>query len=107
MLLNAETRIYRPNFNWISLSIWFGLRPRELDNLIDLSSWSVETLGNSREIVWVFQTKLIVLPPDDPCKPIPVVSEEQKTPLEILRVLNFKRPLMKMIQYHYGDEVDL
>lgn len=107
MLLKTETRINRPNFNWIFLSIWFGLRPKEIDNLTDLSSWSVETLGNGREILWVFQTKLIALPPDDRWKPIPVVFEEQKTALEILRSLNFKRPLIKTIRYHFGDEVDL
>ena len=83
------------------------VRPKEIDNLADLNSWSVETLGNGREILWVFQTKLIALPPDDRWKPIPVVFEEQKTALEILRSLNFKRPLMKTIRYHFGDEVDL
>ena len=97
----------RPNLNWLILSVWFGLRPKEIDNLRDRKLWSVETLPNGRKILWVFQTKIIALPEEDRWKPIPIIYEEQKFALEILKSMNFKRPLVKTIRAHCGNGVDL
>jgi hypothetical protein len=47
------------NFNWVYLTVWFGLRPQEVDNLKDQNLWRVETLATGRKILWVFQTKII------------------------------------------------
>lgn len=47
-------KINQPNFNWIYLSVWFGLRPQEVDNLHNASLWRLETLATGRKILWVF-----------------------------------------------------
>ncbi len=53
------------NFNWLLLTVWFGLRPKEVDNIQDRRYWRVELLPNGRKILWFFQTKLVSLPPAD------------------------------------------
>jgi hypothetical protein len=107
VLAEASGRMNTPNFNWLTLSVWFGLRPKEVDNLHDPELWSVETLGNGRKILWIFQTKIIALPPEDRWKPIPILFEQQQFALRILESRNFKRPILKTVHKHFGDQVDL
>jgi hypothetical protein len=106
MLSRVVTRINRPNYNWLHLSVWFGLRPKEIDSLHDKKMWFVEVLGNGRAVLWVFQTKIIALPPEDRWKPIPILYPEQERALEILKKGNFKRPLTKTMRLHFGPGVD-
>lgn len=93
----ARAKINLSNYNWIFLSIWFGLRPKEIDSLKDRSMWRMEVVGTGRKILWVFQTKIIALPPEDRWKPIPILFDEQEEALEILQSGRFKRPLLKTI----------
>lgn len=106
-LLGIKEAINKPNFNWVYLSVWLGLRPQEIDNLHDESMWKVETLPTKRKVLWVFQTKIIALPPEDRWKPIPLLFDEQLFALKILQDKNFKRPLTKTIQKHLGKEFSL
>ena len=50
------------NFNWIFLSVWFGLRPKEVDSLHQQEFWRIETTTNGSKILWIFQTKIIGVP---------------------------------------------
>lgn len=77
-------QINRPNFNWLYLSVWFGLRPQEIDSLQDKSMWRIEALPTGRKILWVYQTKIIALPPEDRWKPIPILFDEQHFALKIV-----------------------
>lgn len=95
------------NFNWIYLSVWFGLRPQEVDNLKDKNLWRVETLATGRKILWVFQTKIIALPPEDRWKPIPIIFEQQEFALRIIESGNFRRPLTKTIRKYFGKGTTL
>lgn len=97
----------QPNFNWIYLSVWFGLRPQEDDNLHNASLWRLETLETGRKILWVFQTKIIALPPEDRWKPIPIIFEQQEFALRIIESGVFKRPLTKTIRKHFGQGTTL
>jgi hypothetical protein len=107
VLANSAGRMNTPNFNWLTLSVWFGLRPKEVDNLHDPELWSVETLGNGRMILWIYQTKIIALPPEDRWKPIPILFDQQKFALRIIESKNFKRPMLKTVHKHFGDRIDL
>ena len=105
--LNAQYNfINSPNFNWIFISIWFGLRPLEIDQLHDKELWKIEHLPTGRKILWVFQTKIIALPPEDRWKPIPIIFDEQHFALKIIENKNFKRPLTKTIRKYFGDGHD-
>lgn len=98
-------KINQKNFNWLYISVWFGLRPKEIDLLKNPETWNVETLPNGRKILWVFQTKIISLPPEDRWKPIPLIFDEQHFAFKMIEDGNFKRPLMKTMRKHFGDGV--
>lgn len=105
--LNAQYNfINSPNFNWLFISIWFGLRPLEIDQLQNSELWKIEVLPTGRKVLWVFQTKIIALPPEDRWKPIPILFDEQHFALKIIENRNFKRPLTKTIRHHFGDGHD-
>jgi hypothetical protein len=90
------------NYDWLYLSVWFGLRPKEVDSLKMQEMWRLEVLGNGRKILWVFQTKIIALPPEDRWKPIPIIFPEQELALKIIELKKFKRPLLATMKRHFG-----
>ena len=106
-LQHRKSKLNSPNYQWLYVSVWLGLRPQEIDNLHQKEMWSVETLGNGRTVLWVFQTKIVALPKEDRWKPIPLLLREQKEALAIIKENKFKRPLMKTIRKHFGEGVDL
>ena len=95
------------NFNWLYISVWLGLRPQEIDNILDDRMWKVETLPTGRKIIWVYQTKIVALPPEDRWKPIPILFDEQHFALKIIADKNFKRPLTKTVSKYIGPKHDL
>jgi hypothetical protein len=106
-LKNAALTLNRRNYNWLYLTVWLGLRPQEVDNLENADLWSLETLPNGRKVLWVFQTKIVALPPEDRWKPIPLLFDEQLFALKILQTGIFKRPLVKTVKKYFGPKVDL
>jgi hypothetical protein len=100
-------KINRHNFNWLFLSVWFGLRPQEIDNLHDKKLWRVEVLATGRKILWVFQTKIIALPPEDRWKPIPILFEQQEFGVRIIESQTFRRPLLKTMRRHFEEGTTL
>lgn len=94
-------------YNWLYLSVWFGLRPKEVDNLHNKELWRLETLFNGRVVLWVYQTKVIALPEEDRWKPIPILFSEQEEGVRILQSGVFKRPLSKTVRHHFGAHVVL
>ncbi|MCB0404739.1 MAG: hypothetical protein KDD51_08115 [Bdellovibrionales bacterium] len=101
----AKLGLNRRNLNWLHLSVWFGLRPKVIDQLRQTEMWRVETLANGREILWVFQTKIVALPPEDRWKPIPILFEEQRFGLRIIRDGTFRRPILKTMKRYFGKGV--
>lgn len=106
--LNKKKHEVNPaNFNWLYLSVWLGLRPLEVDSLHNSEMWNLETLGNGRKILRIYQTKIVALPPEDRWKPIPILFDEQVGAITILLYGDFKRPLAKTMRRHFGKEIDL
>ncbi|MBI4404999.1 MAG: site-specific integrase [Deltaproteobacteria bacterium] len=95
------------NFNWIFLSVWFGLRPKEIDSLHDKEFWRLEVLPTGKKILWVYQTKIIGIPKEDRWKPIAILFDEQEFALNIVKSGNFKRPLAKTMGKYFGTGVTL
>lgn len=106
-LLKSKAKLRDNLYNWIYLTVWFGLRPKEVDNLHDVSMWKVETLFNGRKVLWVYQTKIVALPEVDRWKPIPILYSEQEVGLKILEEGVFKRPLVKTVREHFGKDISL
>lgn len=92
----------QPNFNWLFISVWLGLRPKEIDGLRNPELWRIEEMPTGRKVLWVFQTKIIALPKEDRWKPIPIIFEEQMFALKIIESCNFKRPICKTMIKHFG-----
>lgn len=105
-LINIVNKINTKDFNWLFVSVWLGLRPQEIDNLHDNTTWKMETLPTGRKLLWVFQTKIIALPSEDRWKPIPILFDEQHFALKIISDKTFKRPLTKTIRKHIGNGHD-
>ena len=95
------------NYNWLYLSVWFGLRPQEIDQLKDQRLWRIETTLTERKILWVYQTKIVALPTEERWKPIPILYPEQEEALKIIESQYYKRPLVQTMRRHFGMNVHL
>ena len=102
-----QCRLNQANLNWLFLSVWFGLRPKEVDGLHKKILWRLEVLPTGRQILWVYQTKIISAPPEDRWKPIPILFDEQRFALRILESGVFKRPIRLTMVRYFGPGVTL
>jgi hypothetical protein len=81
-------------FNWFYLSVWFGLRPIEVDLLKKPTgprTWHAGVKGGV-PFLGVYQTKLTSVPRDKRTKIIPCIVPEQVRALKIIEEGNFRRP---------------
>jgi len=84
-------------FNYLLLSIWFGLRPSEIDSLKDQKTWQIIEY-NGISVLKIYQSKLIGVKEEDRWKLIPCILEEQLKCLEIIKGKDFKKPLIKTLR---------
>lgn len=87
---------------WMSYSLWFGLRPGEVDSFA--SPPRQKTWERRGEVLWMYQPKLSGLPTKDRIKPIPLKYQEQielaaRLPASIARPLN--KTLKKVLNGQY------
>lgn len=98
ILESLKSKLPFPQYNWLFLSMWLGLRPSEVDSLHLPSgpkTWRLED-----RTLWVYQTKLTGIASVDRWKPIPIKYLEQLGCVRIIKELEFKRPLNKtLIKY--------
>lgn len=94
------------HYNWLYLSVWFGLRPAEIDSLsvIEGKTWK-ESAKNGTPVLWVYQSKLKSVPRPQRWKPIPCIFSEQRLGIELVRGGTFQRPLAKTVRAHFGERV--
>lgn len=91
----AKGKMEHKHWNWLYLTVWFGLRPSEADRL----KWKVEEF-KGLTVLAIYQHKLSKLPPEQRWKFIPILFEEQKVGLEILKNEKFKSPSVPVIRRH-------
>ena len=106
-LSSARSEFSIENFNWLYLSVWFGLRPKEIDNIQNDKLWRVETLQTGIKVLWLYQTKLVAIPKDERWKGIPIIHDEQKFALKILLSKNHKRPHHQKMKSILGHSYQL
>jgi hypothetical protein len=108
MLETARERLKPEHYNWLYLSVWFGLRTGEVDGLgkpgrsrLDLK----DPCGHP--VLWVYQTKLVGggVSREDRWKAIPCFRPEQLAALDLIG--KHKRPLVKTVQKHIATDVNL
>lgn len=97
-LQQAKADMEDRHWNWLYLTVWFGFRPSELDDL----RWGLETY-KGRTVLAVFQKKLVRLPAEQRWKFIPILFNEQRHGLELIRHKQHATPLVKTIQLHVNE----
>lgn len=106
-MLDSKREAMRPDhYNWLFISIWFGLRPFEIDQLRDPKTWKVTVGKNGRKLLHVYQPKLITVPKPKRWKVIPVKTKEQNRALAMIEAQTFKRPIYKSM-HSWFDGVTL
>lgn len=89
-----RSSMLEPWYNWFYLSVWFGLRPIEVDTLTKPSgprTWHAGVKGGVPFLA-VYQSKLTAVPRDKRTKVIPCIVPEQVRGLKIIEKGNFRRP---------------
>lgn len=94
------------NYEWLFISVWFGLRPSEIDSLKVDGKWRVEELEDF-DALWVYQSKLTSLKKEDRWKGIPMIYKEQIQALEYIKNGTFKKPLYKTMWAVFGEKISL
>jgi hypothetical protein len=108
MLKKVEGKMKPEQALWLWFSLWFGLRPVEVDSLQKPSSkrtWWVSQEQDT-DVLCIYQTKLKGLHPDQRVKKIPCVVPEQR---ELLKKIGqpMQRPLSKTMNGYFGGAVTL
>lgn len=89
-------------FNWLYLSLWFGLRPPEVDSL--RATARVETIRDHK-VLYIYQSKLTSMAKEKRWKAIPCLEKEQLHALDMIK-RPYKRPLVKTIAKYFGEGVN-
>lgn len=92
-LQRAKISMERKKWNWLYLTLWFGLRPSELDKLV----YKVEMHG-SIKLLAVYQHKLTRLPPEQRWKFIPILFQEQREGMKMIILSDFQKPSIPTIR---------
>lgn len=93
--------IVEGNCEWLFISIWFGLRPSEIDSLVNAKNFEVKYgHENKVDVLWVYQSKLGYIDREKRGKLIPILFTEQEKALQYIQSKSFKRPLLKTLQKH-------
>lgn len=105
MLAKARGKFPVEQFNWLYLSVWFGLRPEEVNNIAKGKHFEVQEIDGVTALA-VYQTKLTALSRDNRWKLIPVTCPEQQRGIEML-TQKLKAPLARILSREFGPRVGL
>jgi integrase len=107
-LESARSKLLPRIYNWLALTVWFGLRPHEVDQLKlpqDEETWWIEDQEGTA-VLCVFQTKLSAVEHEDKVKRIPAIFPQQQALLEVILGGDFKRPAAKTVRAHFGAKTN-
>lgn len=96
------------HYNFLYITLWFGLRPYEAEMLHDEKKWSVvRDKGSGVLVLKVYQTKLMSVEEDKRYKYIPILFKEQQQALKLIRKGVHKRPHPKTVRKHLKANITL
>lgn len=104
-LLVKESEFQPEEFNWLWVSLWFGLRPREINEYQEGQKWRVKIWHDKsigKEVLTVFQSKI-----DDKPKHIPILYPEQQRASKMLQEAVFKQPFIGRVRRILDSPVKL
>lgn len=110
MLENKRSLMQDKHYKYLFVSVWFGLRPEEIDQLPNNEgiTWRVEADKQTKvDVFWVYQPKLVALHPDKRWKPLPIIFDEQKTAVEYVKEGLLYRPILKHMRTWFKEGVTL
>jgi hypothetical protein len=93
LLEGIREQLKEEQWAWLYISLWFGLRPSEVDGLQGLHKYRLED-----NVLWVYQTKLAGIAAKDRWKPIPIKYPEQQKALQLIQSEKYSRPLNKTLK---------
>lgn len=102
MLPKLKSKLSPEEYNWIVLSYWFGLRPSEVDSLVQIkgetkvSVADIEKNQSGIKVLKIFQSKIEDEDTEKAFKFIPILFPEQFEALEMLP--NIRRPKPQTIK---------
>lgn len=100
LLLSAKDKLSAEQWNWLFVSVWFGLRPGEIDNITKSGSWKIETHGSVKCLA-IYQSKLTSIEKSKRWKYIPILFPEQEQALVFIKTEGLlDRPLVKTVRRH-------
>lgn len=94
--------------SWLRVSVWFGLRPSEIDQILadrNTKHWRIEP--GDPDVLWVYQPKLTSKPREQRWKGIPVLYKEQQEALSVLFEGKAAKPLTKTLKSKTGMHTTL
>lgn len=97
-LESAKGALKPEQYRWLFISIWLGLRPNEIDQLIKPNSYRLSMDSEGTTILAVYQPKLTGLPREKRFKRIPLFLPEQLQALTYIQQCALKRPLVKTLE---------
>jgi integrase len=101
-----EENFSKEQFRWLYISLWFGLRPIEIDSLTKDNkgkNWEIVKQGKVT-VLRVYQTKLTKIEKSKRWKQIPILFDEQKVALKYIKQGELKRPLVKTVKRYLGEK---
>lgn len=108
LLESKKSELTPEQYRWLALSVWFGLRPSEVDLLKkpsgDRTWWVTDHEGTP--VLWIYQTKLKGKRPEDRSKNIPAFLEGQRSALRYVHE-PITRPSRKVIKSRFGVSITL
>lgn len=107
-LESVKDKLIPEQYNWLLLSVWFGLRPEEVEGLHVEKRFRVDFhIKKKIKVLHVYQTKLQGISEDKRWKAIPIIFPEQEACIDIIAEGNFKKPLYKTMRKHIGKGISL
>ncbi len=108
ILKKSKDKLSVEQYNWLFISVWLGLRPEEIEELHDESTYRVEFMIKRKlKVLHVYQGKLQSIAENKRWKAIPIVFPEQEECLTIISEGTFKKPLYKTMRKYVGKGITL
>lgn len=104
-LKRKRSKLSEGNYNWLFVSVWFGLRPDEIDSLYDQRFGYKMAREKDTRALQIYQSKLKSVSEENRWKYIPIIFDEQRDALKLISSMELKRPLNKTLKKVFESNV--
>lgn len=102
LLTKIKSKLSTEHWNWLFVSLWFGLRPSEVGAEYRRAT-RLTPDGRKVRVLEVYQSKLAGLNKERRWKAIPILYLEQEKALELLEQGQIKKPYAAVLRKALGD----